>query len=218
MTGYRRPTSRLSSGDVSWRQAARGRPARPCAWLRRNRRRRGGCPSPIQIGEAWIDYLEAAEEADAAQAVRWAAFERTLSRERARPFISRLADFDDVEAETKAFGIAAGHADFEKGLRFLTDRPAPADASRMIEARSDDIQVDPDLAELWAAKRRRRFPKAAHYVLRKAAAATATTWDNCRRSLKSFPGTSPSQSDMGLKRRQAFPAERSGRNQGPGVT
>jgi len=106
----------------------------------------------------------------AAQAVRWASFERTLAPERALAFISRLADFDDVEAETRAFGIAAAYADFEAGLRFLMDWPALADASRMVEQRADEIQVDAEAAELWAAKLRRRFPKAAHLLLRKAAA------------------------------------------------
>jgi hypothetical protein len=120
---------------------------------------------------AWIEYLDAVGDSDTAQAVRWSSFERTLSADRARAFISRLADFDDVEAETRAFTIAASHPDFEQGLRFLMDWPALADASRMIEARADEIQVDSEAAELWAAKLRRRFPKAAHQLLRKAAAA-----------------------------------------------
>jgi len=118
----------------------------------------------------WIDYLEASGDEAAAQAVRWASFERTLAPERALAFISRLADFDDVEAETRAFGIAAAYADFEAGLRFLMDWPALADASRMVEQRAAEIQVDAEAAELWAAKLRRRFPKAAHLLLRKAAA------------------------------------------------
>jgi hypothetical protein len=133
-------------------------------------RGRVGEPDPEWEG-AWIDYLDAAGDTEAAQVVRWASFERTLSPERARAFIGRLADFEDVEAESKAFAIAAGHVDFGKGLRFLMEWPALADASRMIAARPDDIQVDPDLAEFWAAKLRRRFPKAAHRLLRKAAAA-----------------------------------------------
>jgi hypothetical protein len=120
---------------------------------------------------AWIDYLEASGETETAQAVRWAAFERTLSLGRARAFVSRLADFEDVEAESKAFRIAAGYPDFEKGLRFLMDWPALAEASCMIEARGDADRLDPDLAELWAAKLRRRFPNAALQLLRKAAAA-----------------------------------------------
>ena len=86
-------------------------------------------------------------------------------------FISRLADFDDVEAETRAFERAASFPDFEKGLGFLMAWPALADAARMTEQRIDDVDVAPEQAELWAAKLRRRFPKAAHALLRRAAAA-----------------------------------------------
>jgi hypothetical protein len=45
-----------------------------------------------------------------------------------------------------------------------------AEAGRMIQARPDDIEVDPADAELWAAKLRRRHPAAAHLLLRRAAA------------------------------------------------
>jgi hypothetical protein len=134
--------------------------------------KRGRAAEPdLEWETVWIDYLDANHDGAAAQAVRWASFERTLSPERARAFISRLADFDDVEAETRAFAIAASYPDFEAGLRFLMGWPALADASRMIEARADEIQVDSEAAELWASKLRRRFPKAAHQLLRKAAAA-----------------------------------------------
>ncbi|HTK35516.1 MAG TPA: hypothetical protein VL358_09555 [Caulobacteraceae bacterium] len=134
--------------------------------------KRGGAAEPdLEWETVWIDYLDAAGDGGAAQAVRWASFERTLSPDRARAFIGRLADFDDVEAEARAFAIAAAYPDFEKGLRFLMAWPALADASRMIEARADEIQVDPEAAELWSSKLRRRFPKAAHLLLRKAAAA-----------------------------------------------
>ncbi|MDB5437995.1 MAG: hypothetical protein JWM33_422 [Caulobacteraceae bacterium] len=118
---------------------------------------------------AWIDYLEAAGDAQAAQTARWASFERTLSVERARSFIRRLADFDDVEAEERAFAFASKDADFERGLRFLMDWPSLGQAARMIEARADDIQVDAPSAELWAAKLRARWPGAALVLLRRAA-------------------------------------------------
>jgi hypothetical protein len=134
--------------------------------------KRGPAAEPAPEWESvWIDYLDTAGDSAAAQAVRWASFERTLSPDRARAFISRLADFDDVEAETRAFAVAADYPDFEKGLRFLMEWPSLGDASCMIEARADEIQVDPEAAELWASKLRRRFPKAAHQLLRKAAAA-----------------------------------------------
>ena len=120
---------------------------------------------------AWIDYLEQAGQLEAAQSVRWTSFERTLSTARARAFIERLADFDDVEAETQAFGIAAKHPDVAAGLRFLMDWPALSNASRMIETRAAEVDVLPDEAELWAGKLRRRHPSAAELLLRKAAAA-----------------------------------------------
>jgi hypothetical protein len=120
---------------------------------------------------AWIDYLERAGDREAAQAVRWASFERTLDVARARAFTTRLTGFDDVEAESRAFAHAAQNADFQLGLRFLMAWPALLEASQMILAREDEIKVEAPEAELWAAKLRRRYPAAAHLLLRRAAAA-----------------------------------------------
>ena len=120
---------------------------------------------------AWIEYLDRKGRQSEAQAVRWASFERGLSAERARAFIGRLADFDDVEAEARALDHARSHADFEAALRFLMEWPALVDAARLIQARPDDIKVSPEDAELWASKLRLRQPEAAHTLLRKAAAA-----------------------------------------------
>jgi len=120
---------------------------------------------------ALIDYLEAAGESEAAQRARWASFERTLSAERARAFTRRLPDFEDVEAENRAFEHAARHADTERALRFLMDWPAFPEAATMIEARADELQVSAEQAELWAGKLRARQPRAAHTLLRKTAAA-----------------------------------------------
>jgi len=135
-------------------------------------RARGRAPEPdFEWETLWIDYLDRAGRSEEAQAVRWSSFERTLSAERARAFIGRLADFDDVEAEARALAIAAEYPDFQTGLRFLMEWPALPDAARMIERREGDIDVAPEAAELWAAKLRRRQPKAAHLLLRRAAAA-----------------------------------------------
>ena len=142
---------------------------------------RGAAPKSNQAGRlaapnfdwetAWIDYLERAGDTETAQAVRWASFERTLDVGRARAFTTRLTGFDDVESESRAFAHAAQHPDFQLGLKFLMAWPALPEASLMIEARKDDIDVDAPEAELWAAKLRRRFPAAAHLLLRRAAAA-----------------------------------------------
>ena len=120
---------------------------------------------------AWIDYLEQAGQGDAAQQARWASFERTLSVERVRAFTGRLADFDDVEAEGRAFAFAAASADFQNGLRFLMEWPALPEAASMIQIRSEEISLPVELAELWASRLSRRQPRAANLLLRRAAAA-----------------------------------------------
>jgi hypothetical protein len=119
---------------------------------------------------SWIDYLERSGATDAAQAARWRSFEATLSVERVRAFTQRLAEFDDVEAEGRAFAFAANHTDFQDGLAFLMDWPAVAEAGRMIEQRPDDIRVTLAQADLWAPRLRRVKPRAAYLLLRKAAA------------------------------------------------
>jgi hypothetical protein len=119
----------------------------------------------------WIDYLETSGQLEAAQAARWASFERTLAPARAKAFTARLRDFDDVEAEQRAFAYAAAHPDFARGLLLLMEWPALAEAARMIDARSDEVDVTPEQAETWAAQLRARYPAAASRLLRSAAAA-----------------------------------------------
>jgi hypothetical protein len=120
---------------------------------------------------AWIDHLEASGDAAGAQAIRWASFQRTLDLGRAKAFTSRLSGFDDVEAEAAAIAYAVHHDDFERALAFLMAWPALPEASAMILDRPDDVKLEPERAEAWAGKLRRRFPRAAHFLLRRAAAA-----------------------------------------------
>lgn len=134
------------------------------------RARSGGLVTDFAWESVWIDYLEQSGQPEAAQAARWASFERTLSAERAKAFTSRLPDFEDVEAEHRAFALAADHADADLGLTLLMDWPAFPEAARMIAARSGDLNPSPEEAQAWAAKLRGRYPAAAHTVLRRAAA------------------------------------------------
>jgi hypothetical protein len=120
---------------------------------------------------AWIAFLDAAGRAEEAQGARWAAFERTLSVERARDFTRRLPEFEDVEAEGRAFDFAARHPDATRGLRFLIEWPALPEAAKMIAARADELSPAPAEAEAWAGRLRIRQPAAANTLLRKAAAA-----------------------------------------------
>ena len=118
----------------------------------------------------WIDFLEKSGRLDEAQQARWASFERTISAERARAFTQRLTGFDDVEAESKAFELAARHPAFEVGLRFLMNWPALSDAARMVAARSSELSINSEEVELWASRLRARYPAAAETLLRTAAA------------------------------------------------
>lgn len=135
------------------------------------RRTRSGDAAPDFAWEtAWIDYLERSGEAAAAQEARWASFERTLAPERAKAFVARLPDFEDVEAEHRIFAMAATHADALRGLDLLMAWPALPEAAAMIAARAGELRPDADRAEAWAARLRRRHPAAAHSLLRLAAA------------------------------------------------
>jgi hypothetical protein len=119
---------------------------------------------------AQIAVLEVSDP-DAAQTARWASFERTLSAERLRDIVSRLADFDDVEAMDKAFAHAARDVDMMRGLGFLMDWPALPEAARMIAARADELKGPSSLLEGWAGRLRARQPTAARTLLLAAAKA-----------------------------------------------
>lgn len=155
----------LAAGDV----AAAGEALRRAAPKPKGLRRQ--LPAPDFDWEtAWIDYLEAAGEAETAQAVRWASYQRTLDLGRAKAFVARFDDFEDVEAEAKVLAYAAALPDLSKGLGLLMAWPALAEASQLVLERGQDAKVEPGDAEAWAAKLRRRFPAAAHRLLRRGAA------------------------------------------------
>ncbi|WP_110030789.1 DUF6880 family protein [Hoeflea marina] len=97
---------------------------------------------PIEWELARARTLEALERADEAQAFRWARFERSLSAEHLRAYLRRLPDFDDVEAEEKAFARARAFPDVHEALAFFLSWPAPAEAARLVEARSGKLDCD----------------------------------------------------------------------------
>jgi hypothetical protein len=130
-------------------------------------------PEPAGVAEWEGQYIEAVErsgDAVAAQALRWEAFERTLSREHLTAYLKRLADFDDVVAADKAFAHAAAWPDMMVGLSFLMAWPALPEAAAMILARRAQI-VDADhRLQDWAARLEVRQPLAASILLRRSIA------------------------------------------------
>ncbi|WP_454718897.1 DUF6880 family protein [Caulobacter segnis] len=164
------------SVEVARRWLAAGRPAEAGAALRLAAPKPKGLLGRLAAPDfdwesVWIDYLDAAGDTDAAQAVRWASFQRTLEAQRAKAYVARLSGFDDVEAESEIFALAAAHENFEKGLSVLMAWPALAEASAMVMTRGDQARIDPEQAEAFAGKLRRRFPDAAERLLRGGAAA-----------------------------------------------
>lgn len=134
------------------------------------RGRGGGVEVDFDWESAWIDYLEQAGRTEEAQAARWASFERTLSAARAKAYTTRLPDFEDVEAEQRVFETAATYADAELALALLVDWPALPEAARFVAARAEELRPEPEQAEAWARKLRRRYPAAAERLLRRGAA------------------------------------------------
>lgn len=151
-------------------EAARPRSPAPSRWNKLK------APPEPELSEPWqaaeIAVLDAEGRAEDAQAARWAAFERSLDPEALRAFVSRLADFDDVEALDRAFAHAAAWPDPMPGLDFLMTWPALPEAARMITARADALRGGSPHLELWAG-RLARFPAAALILLRARASALA---------------------------------------------
>jgi hypothetical protein len=158
-------------GEVARRLLAAGRVEEAGSLLRAAAEVGRGGPD-FGWESAWIDYLDASGEAEAAQAARWSSFERTLAAERLRAFTRRLADFDDVEAEERAFAYAAAHRDLQRALRFLMEWPALPEAAALVQARAgaSAAAIEPH-AEGWAERLRARQPRAAAVLLRIAAQA-----------------------------------------------
>jgi hypothetical protein len=140
--------------------------------------RRPGAVEPDAGEIAWdaarIALLEASGEADAAQAQRWASFERGLSAPALRDYLKRLTGFDDVVAEDKALLHARIYPRFAPALRFLIDWPSLETASVLVLERREDIDAaDPLLLERAARALEGRYPLAAMLLLRAAIAHVA---------------------------------------------
>lgn len=122
---------------------------------------------PFDWQLARIEALEALEQEDEAQAFRWQCFEQSLSDEHLRAFVRRLPDFDDLEAEEKAFAYAQGFPDVHRALYFLLRWPSATEAAKLVmkrhvELNGNHYELMTPAAEVLAQK----HPLAATIVLR----------------------------------------------------
>lgn len=89
-----------------------------------------------------IDALDDLGRANEAQAMRWNLFESVLHADYLKQYLKRLPDFEDEKAEQRALAFAAAYPDFDRGLQFLAEWPAPVAAAAMVLARHGDMSGD----------------------------------------------------------------------------
>ena len=117
--------------------------------------------------DARIDVLDALGRSGEAQAARWSCFERSLSVPHLRAYLKRLPDFEDFEAEQRAFDHADRYPHIRMTLWFFCAWPALDRAAKLVTARvaeldGNDYDILTPAAEALAAKQ----PLAATLALR----------------------------------------------------
>lgn len=159
----------LTAGRVIEARQALEAALKPTAANRRFTFGRSPSAGPPPLTLAWeaasIDLLEAEGRKGEAQDLRWAMFERDLSAPALRTYLSRLPDFDDVEALDRALAHAAAYADFEAALGFLMDWPAHREAAALVERRVREVRSPLAMKSDWAARLAQKYPEAAERLL-----------------------------------------------------
>jgi hypothetical protein len=86
-----------------------------------------------------VQALEALGRMDDAQKARWTYFQKTLNIEYLRAYLKRLPDFEDFEAERKAFAITAAHRSAETALTLFVAWPDLQRADRLVRERLTEL-------------------------------------------------------------------------------
>ncbi|WP_299439401.1 DUF6880 family protein [uncultured Rhodospira sp.] len=93
----------------------------------------------FDFADARIAALEALGRLNEAQGARWSVFEQDLSPDHLRTYLSKLPDFEDLEAEERALTHAEGVDNAHQALWFLLEWPALDRAARLVLARASDL-------------------------------------------------------------------------------
>jgi hypothetical protein len=134
---------------------------------RQPRQERPDYEPDLEWEDARIAVLEALGRADAAQADRWSCFEHYLSIRHLRDYLKRLPDFDDFEAEQRAFAYVERYDDLSQAVMFLVSWPALDRAAKLVIERAKELdgnryEVLSPAADAVAGK----YPLAATLMLR----------------------------------------------------
>jgi hypothetical protein len=97
---------------------------------------------PLEWQLARTEALEALGRAKEAQDNRWTWFKQSLTDLHLRDMLKRLPDFDDLEAEEKAFAHAQTFPDVLQALAFFINWPAPGEAAKLVVNRAKEIDGD----------------------------------------------------------------------------
>ncbi|MNX10076.1 hypothetical protein D3C86_398130 [compost metagenome] len=155
----------LDAGRIAEARAALEVPLAPSPLNRRwtfAHNPKNGAPRLTPAWEAVsIDVLDAEGSRQEAQDLRWSLFQRDLSAPVLRDYLSRLPDFDDVEALDRAFAHASSHPDFEAAMRLLMDWPAHREAAALVLARPREARQARPISADWASRLAQRYPEAA---------------------------------------------------------
>jgi hypothetical protein len=128
---------------------------------------RGRTDLPFEWQVARVEALEALERSEEAQAFRRSCFEQSLNDEHLRAYLRRLPDFDDLEAEERAFEYVQTFPSIHQALAFFMRWPSPAEAAKLVMRRR--VELDGDFYELMTPAAEvlcEKHPLAATIVLR----------------------------------------------------
>jgi hypothetical protein len=123
--------------DIAERLIRAGRPDEAIDWLKRSRR-------PFDDDDTahidlMVEALEGLGKKAEAQDARWRYFEKTLNVESLRAYLKRLPDFEDFEAERRAFEVAANHSSVDTVLDFFITWPNLQRADEIVRKRVKEL-------------------------------------------------------------------------------
>lgn len=131
----------MIAADIANRLLSAGRAEEALAALDKVETR-GRDDVPFEWQLARTEALEALERNDEAQEFRWTCFEQSLNDEHLRAYVRRLPDFDDIEAEERAFAFVEVFPDANRALRFFLRWPSLAEAAKLVTARAAELDGD----------------------------------------------------------------------------
>jgi hypothetical protein len=166
----RRPGWRQNPLAAAERLFAAGRLDEALAWVRRKKQGGLAIATESDIADGRIQrfhdlekvklearILEAKQDRQAAQALRWAAFETTLNADLLREYLRKLDEFIEYEEQERAFAVASASAHsysalaffiawprFDLAAKLVLDKPDVWDGSHYGALTSAAVTLEPD--------------------------------------------------------------------------